>query len=103
MEEEEEEEGTSHRDCLVRERISPFFTCSRDVSRELQEEGEGVFPVKTSIARTRNWNISRFPRDKLEPISRLSVNLSFLDLWLCKPRLAGRFGDALMGMCRSRK
>lgn len=33
------------------------------------------------------------PRDKLEPISRLSVNLSFLDLWLCKPRLAGQFGD----------
>lgn len=43
------------------------------------------------------------PRDKLEPISRLSVNLSFLDLWLCKPRLAGQFGDALMAMCRSRK
>lgn len=41
MEEEEEEEGTSHRDCLVRERISPFFTCSRDVSRELQEGGGG--------------------------------------------------------------
>lgn len=55
MVEEEEEEGTSHRDCLVRERISSLFHVFAGRFTGITGGREGV---KTSIAGTRNWNVS---------------------------------------------
>lgn len=54
-EEEEEEEGTNHRDCLVRERISSLFHVFAGRFTGITGGREGV---KTSIAGTRNWNVS---------------------------------------------